>query len=50
MKKGSRSLMMCVFKIKQSSMLKIGVPEEKEKEKSTEKIFDKILDKPAKID
>lgn len=42
--------MMCVFKIKKSSMLKIGVPEEKDKEKSTEKLFDKILDKPAKID
>ena len=42
--------MMHVFKISQSSMLKIGVPEEKEKEKSTEKMFDNILDKPPKID
>ena len=37
MKKGSRSLMMHVFKIRQSSMLKIGAPEEKEKEKSKHK-------------
>lgn len=41
---------MCVFKIKQSSTLIIGVPEGKEKQKSAEKISDKILDKLSKID
>lgn len=40
---------MCLFKIKQSSMLIVEVPEEREKEKSIEKIFYKILDKISKI-